>query len=55
MQRNQDKMEKKKLKQQDLQVPLSSSLGHLAFGDIAFRAWRKVKKEHAEQIKKEKE
>ncbi len=26
-------------------IPLSSSLGYLAFGDIAFTAWRKRKKE----------
>ncbi len=26
--------------------PLSSSLGLLAYGDIAFKMWRKVKKEY---------
>ena len=24
-------------------MPLSSSLGHLAYGDLAFKAWRKKK------------
>lgn len=27
-------------------MPLTSSLGHLAYGDLAFTAWRKLKKEH---------
>jgi len=26
-------------------MPLLSSLGHLAHGDVAFTAWRKLKKE----------
>ena len=26
-------------------IPLSSSLAHLAYGDIAFKAWREKKKE----------
>lgn len=26
-------------------IPVSSSLGHLAYGDLAFTAWRKIKLE----------
>ena len=29
-----------------LNVPLESSLGWLAVGDIAFEAWRETKKQH---------
>jgi hypothetical protein len=41
---------KNKKKNQDIatvlsNIPLDSSLGHLALGDIAFVAWRKVKKD----------
>lgn len=28
-----------------LEVPISSSLAHLAYGDVSFTAWRKVKQE----------
>jgi len=27
-------------------IPLNSSLGLLAYGDIAFKAWRELKKEY---------
>lgn len=27
-------------------IPLDSSLGLLAYGDAAFKAWRELKKEH---------
>ncbi|CAI8245442.1 MAG: Uncharacterised protein [Flavobacteriaceae bacterium] len=34
----------KKLKEIDFSnMPVSSSLGHLAYGDLAFVAWRKIK------------
>ncbi|MBT8182873.1 MAG: hypothetical protein KJO53_14930 [Eudoraea sp.] len=36
-------------------MPLSSSLGHLAYGDLAFTAWRKIKKEHNLNQENEKE
>ncbi|MBT8263492.1 MAG: hypothetical protein KJO05_11760 [Bacteroidia bacterium] len=36
-------------------MPLSSSLGHLAYGDLAFTAWRKLKKEHNLDGENEKE
>ena len=29
----------------DSEIPLESNLGLLAYGDIAFTAWRKLKKE----------
>lgn len=38
---NSDKM--KKLN--PLKPPLSSSLGHLAYGHLAFMSWRKLKRE----------
>ena len=42
-----------KLKQSLDQIPFDSSLGLLAIGDIAFEAWREVKKKHnKETIKK---
>jgi len=28
-----------------ISVPLESSLGHLAYGDLAFEAWREKKKQ----------
>lgn len=38
-------------------IPIDSSLGLLAYGDIAFTAWRKLKQENqrAKQKKKENE
>ncbi|MCW5520050.1 hypothetical protein J1N09_09385 [Aureitalea sp. L0-47] len=38
-------MKKKKREIDFSNMPLSSSLGHLAYGDLAFTAWRKLKKE----------
>ena len=36
-------------------MPLSSSLGHLAYGDVAVRAWRKLKiKENERKINEKK-
>jgi len=35
-------------------IPLDSSLGHLAIGDIAFEAWRKMKQENNKEQNKEK-
>ena len=46
-------MNKKKKEIDFSKMPISSSLGHLAYGDIAFTAWRKIKKEH--NAKKENE
>lgn len=37
--------ENKKLIIDPSEIPLESSLGMLALGDLAFCAWRKVKKE----------
>tara|TARA_A100000171_G_scaffold52284_1_gene69925 strand:+ start:11150 stop:11296 length:147 start_codon:yes stop_codon:yes gene_type:complete len=34
-------------------MPISSSLGHLAYGDLAFTAWRKIKKEKNRNIEDE--
>lgn len=35
---------KKHLKKVDFsKMPVSGSLGHLAYGDLAFTAWRKIK------------
>jgi hypothetical protein len=48
-------MKKKKQKIDFSNMPLSSSLGHLAYGDLAFIAWRKLKKEHNLNIEDEKE
>ncbi|MBK5213479.1 MAG: hypothetical protein JJE55_07455 [Flavobacteriaceae bacterium] len=31
------------------EIPLNSSLGFLAYGDIAFKAWRKIKIENRER------
>jgi hypothetical protein len=36
-------------------MPLTSSLGHLAYGDLAFTAWRKLKKEQNLNKENEKE
>ena len=36
-------------------IPLDSSLGLLAFGDIAFEAWRKLKKRNKKADKNEEE
>ncbi|WP_432412875.1 hypothetical protein [Rasiella sp. SM2506] len=36
-------MIKKKSKIDFSNMPISSSLGHLAYGDLAFTAWRKIK------------
>lgn len=34
------------------EIPLDGSLGLLAYGDIAFKAWRKLKQEkHAQENK----
>ena len=38
-------METKKKEVNFSNMPLLSSLGHLAYGDVAFTAWRKLKKE----------
>jgi hypothetical protein len=37
------------------QVPLESSLGHLAYGDLAFKAWRKLKIESRQKTTDEEE
>ncbi len=35
---------KKKSREIDFSnMPITSSLGHLAYGDLAFKAWRKIK------------
>ena len=39
-------MKKKVIKMDMSKIPLNSSLGHLAYGDIAFTAWREIKKEN---------
>ena len=39
-------MKKKVIKMDLSTIPLNSSLGHLAYGDIAFKAWRDIKKEN---------
>jgi hypothetical protein len=36
----------KKLKINLSNIPLDSSLGHLAIGDVAFLEWRKIKTAH---------
>ena len=37
---------KKKVNKMDFsEIPMDSSLGLLAFGDLAFTAWRRIKKE----------
>lgn len=38
-------MKKKIIKMDFSEIPIDSSLGLLAFGDLAFTAWRKIKKE----------
>jgi hypothetical protein len=48
-------MKKKIMKIAFSKIPLSSSLGLLAFGDLAFTAWRKAKKEHKEKVDGENE
>ncbi len=35
------------------QIPIESSLGHLAIGDIAFSAWRGIKKENNKSLREE--
>jgi len=42
-------MNKKSMKIDINKIPLNSSLGLLAYGHIAFKAWRKVKKEYKEK------
>jgi len=39
------KMKKKVNKMDFSEIPMDSSLGLLAFGDLAFTAWRRIKKE----------
>jgi len=34
--------------------PIDSSLGHLAYGDLAFAKWREVKKEHNKKLNEKK-
>lgn len=34
--------------------PINSSLGHLAFGDLAFAKWREIKKEHNRKLNEKK-
>lgn len=41
-----DKEKDKKAKVDLSNIPVESSLGLLAVGDIAFAAWRKIKKEN---------
>ena len=48
-------MNRKKKEIDFTNMPLSSSLGHLAYGDLAFSAWRKIKKEQNEKKEHEKE
>jgi hypothetical protein len=36
-------------------IPLDSSLGHLAIGDIAFEAWRELKKSKNSEEKNQQE
>ena len=48
-------MKKKNQKINFSNMPLTSSLGHLAYGDLAFTAWRKLKKEHNLNQEDEKE
>lgn len=44
---------KKKVEIRLSEIPIDSSLGLLAYGDIAFTEWRKIKKEkNAEESKK---
>ena len=33
------------------EIPVESSLGLLAYGDIAFKAWREIKKNNNEENK----
>ena len=53
-------MEKKAIKKEEnvkldlSEIPLSSSLGLLAYGDIVFKAWRKIKIENRERENGEK-
>ena len=44
MKNNQKKSEKASTHLSLDDIPLSSSLGHLAYGDIAFKLWREKKK-----------
>ena len=48
-------MSKKVIKIDLLNVPLSSSLGHLAYGDLAFTAWRELKKKQNKKERDEEE
>ena len=41
-----DKEKDKKMKINLSNIPINSSLGLLAIGDIAFVEWRKIKKKH---------
>jgi hypothetical protein len=34
--------------------PINSSLGHLAYGDLAFAKWREIKKEHNRKLNEKK-
>lgn len=43
-----DNMNRDEIKIKLLDIPIESSLGLLAYGDIAFRAWRKRKIENRE-------
>ena len=40
------KMNEKSITLDINKIPLNSSLGLLAYGHVAFKAWRKIKKEH---------
>ena len=41
---NKDNTKKEHLRVKDSDIPLESNLGLLAYGDIAFVAWRNLKK-----------
>jgi hypothetical protein len=47
-------MTKKPMKMNIDNIPLDSSLGLLAYGHLAFTAWRKIKKEHKKKRDEEK-
>lgn len=47
-------MKKVKNKQNPNDFPIESSLGHLAYGDIAFTKWRELKKEHNKKLNEKK-
>lgn len=49
-----DNKNQKKIKIDASQIPLESSLGLLAYGDIAFMAWKKIKEESIKKKDEEK-